>query len=560
MSDDRDDRDDRAGDRAGDRASSEARAPEASPPPGVAVAPEYSRAILDAAFASSQDAIIIFRARDERIVDVNAAWTRTTGYPREQVVGRDQRTLDIWRDPEDSARLAAYLAEHGSVDGFEFAFTRHRADGGTELGYAVLTAQSVVLDGETYVVAVGHDVTRERQEREARERARRLEELGRLAGGVAHDFNNLLTIMGSYAELLQADAATGVADPDDAVQIRRAVEAAASLTQRLVAFSRHQPVVPRRVDLGATVRAARRLLEPLVGDRNTLALVLAPTVPPILADPGQVEQVLLNLVVNARDALQDDPAGGQITIRTGTRVVEPTEARRALGVEGVPGRYVTLTVADTGRGMDAATLARIFEPFFTTKPAEQGTGLGLAVVHGIVRQAGGVVVAESAPGRGTTITLYWPEVAAVAADAPAPSATRLAGDRAARVLVVDDQAPVRAVVRRVLTQAGYTVTEARDGAEALALVEAAAAEPDLVLSDVVMPRMDGHALAERLATLRPEVPVLLMSGYVEHDAALASLPNLVPRLLAKPFTAAELVATVSAAIAGDTVARGTPPG
>ncbi|GLC25232.1 ATP-binding protein [Roseisolibacter agri] len=520
----------------------------------VAVAPEHSRAILDVAFATSQDAIIIFRARDELIVDVNEAWTRTTGHAREDVVGRSQRTLSIWRDPSDSARLAQHMAERGSVDGFEFAFTRHLPDGGTALGYAVLTAQPVVLDGEVYVVGVGRDVTVERREREARERTRRLEELGHLAGGVAHDFNNLLTVITSYAELLQADAAAGAANPDDAAEIRRAASAAAALARRLVAFSRHQPVVPRRIDLGATVRDAQRLLEPIVGERAELTLDVAPGLPSVLADPGQIEQVLLNLVVNARDALAADDRDARIVVRTGRRDVDAADVRRVLGAEGAPGRYVTLAVEDSGVGIDEATLARIFEPFFTTKAPDQGTGLGLAVVHGIVRQAGGVVVAESVPGRGTTVTTYWPEAGA----APEPQAERApaprAGARAARVLLVEDQGPVRAVAARVLTRAGYVVVEARDGREALELVARTHEPFDLVLSDAVMPHMGGREVAEQLATRAPGLRVLLMSGYLDSSEALARLPNLVPHLVPKPFAAAELVDAVRAALAGESPA------
>jgi PAS domain S-box-containing protein len=516
---------------------------------------EHARAILAEAFATSRNAIIIFRARDEMIVDVNDAWCRTTGYAREQVVGRDQRTLDIWRDPHDSARLAAHLAEYGSVDGFEFAFTRRAADGGTEIGFAVLTAQPVTVDGEVYVVGVGRDVTREHRERETRERARRLEELGRLAGGVAHDFNNLLTVITSYAELLQADASSGEANPDDAVEIRRAAEAAGSLARRLVAFSRHQPVVPQRVDVGATVSAARRLLAPVVGERIALTLELADALPPVLADPGQVEQVLLNLVANARDAIVDAGGAGRIVVRTGHRVVDASEVRRLLGVEGAPGRYVTLAVEDTGAGIDEATLARIFEPFFTTKAPNAGTGLGLAVVHGIVRQAGGVVVAHSVPGRGSTFTTYWPEANGSAVAAPSEPAPRAADAGAARLLLVEDQPAVREIARRVLTRAGYEVVEAKDGDEALEVMARPGARFDLVLSDAVMPRMDGYALAQRLAASWPEVPILLMSGYLDTGEPLASLPNLRPRIVPKPFTSAVLLGAVRAALTGDDLAE-----
>ncbi|HEY0778234.1 MAG TPA: ATP-binding protein, partial [Gemmatirosa sp.] len=385
-------------------------------------------------------------------------------------------------------------------------------------------------------IEVSRDVTARRRaeaalaarEEELRQ-AQKMEAVGRLAGGIAHDFNNLLAAISSYAELLldalpddPEAAAPGtlaavVTDArEDVREIRRAAERGATLTRQLLAFGRGQLLQTREIDLNTVVGDLGRLLNRVLGAEVELRLDLAAEPAPVLADPGQLEQVLLNLAVNARDAML---GGGVLFI--GTRhVTVPTGAAAGATGDLAPGRYVAVDVRDTGVGMDAATLARIFEPFFTTKPAGQGTGLGLAMVYGIVAQTGGRVTVDSAPGRGTTFTVYLPALAAAAIPEPEPEpvparaeAPRAPDGAGTTVLVVDDESAVRGAAARVLARRGYTVLEARDGVEALGLAERYAGPVHLLLSDVRMPGMDGRELARRFRVARPEARVLLMTGY-----------------------------------------------
>src|SRR5438477_2075544 len=372
-----------------------------------------------------------------------------------------------------------------------------------------------------------------------------MEAVGRLAGGVAHDFNNLLTVITSYSDLLLEELGAGDPKREDVTQIRKASESAAALTRQLLAFSRQQVLQPQVLDLNETVTATEKLLERLIGEDVQLATTLAPDLGMAIVDPGQLEQIILNLAVNARDAM---PRGGRLTIETAN--VEMDEAYVHNHPPARAGRYVMLAVSDTGMGMDAKTQAHIFEPFFTTKEFGKGTGLGLATVYGIVKQSGGFIWVYSEPGHGTTFKLYFPW----AGDA---AERRAAADEAAgpprgteTVLVAEDAASVRSVMRQVLERYGYTILEAPDGETALQLAAKHHGPIHLLLTDVVMPGVSGRQLADQLTRLRPEIKVLYASGY--SDDAILQHGILEPGIayLQKPFTRVALARKVREVLDG----------
>jgi signal transduction histidine kinase/CheY-like chemotaxis protein len=376
--------------------------------------------------------------------------------------------------------------------------------------------------------------------------ASRLEAVGQLAGGIAHDFNNLLTAISGYSELLLGRLGPGEPMRAELVEIHRAGERAADLTRQLLAFSRIQVLEPRRLDLNVEVREAASMLRRLIGEAIELVLDLDPALGTVEADPGQLHQVILNLAVNARDAM---PGGGTLTLAT-DEVAFDRPDRSHPEVAMPAGRWVRLLVTDTGTGMDEQTRARIFEPFFTTKEAGKGTGLGLSTVYGIVKQSGGYIWASSEPGAGTSFEIYLPWVAGEA-DAPVErdAAPAAAEPVAASVLVAEDNPAVRALIREILGSGGYTVHEAGDGAAALAVV--AGGEPlDLVISDVVMPDLHGPELERRAAVLRPALRVRFISGSTGETLARPGAPAPGAPFLEKPFGAAKLLAKVREVLAG----------
>jgi two-component system cell cycle sensor histidine kinase/response regulator CckA len=361
--------------------------------------------------------------------------------------------------------------------------------------------------------------------------AQRMEAVGRLAGGVAHDFNNLLSVIMSYTSF-----AMDAVKPEDSLRedletIKRAAGRAAELTRQLLAFSRQQVLQPKVLDLSQTVRDVEPMLKRIVGE--DVALTVLPAHVPdrvggkVHADPGQIEQVIMNLVVNARDAM---PRGGQITIEVDNVFLNEDYVTQHLSA--APGHYVMLAISDTGTGMDKETLAKIFEPFFTTKPKDKGTGLGLATVYGIVKQSGGDIWVYSEVGIGTTFKIYLPRTERADDDQPAAPAKRsLQGHES--VLVVEDDDDVRAIMCTVLRRNGYVVQEARNGGEALLMCEKLTTKIDLLVSDVIMPHVGGRELVDRIRPLRPSMKVLFVSGYTENailnhgvlDAGVSFLPK-----------------------------------
>ncbi|MHB0949530.1 MAG: PAS domain-containing hybrid sensor histidine kinase/response regulator [Gemmatimonadaceae bacterium] len=530
--------------------------------------------LLEAAFRTSSDAMILLRARDGLVLDVNESWCATTGVPREAVVGRPIQSVGIYDDVAGAiARLDAALDAGGGPATMEVEFRRHLPGGGTDRRHARITASRVQLDWERYMLVAGRDVTELRQAEERRAQIHRMEELGRLTGGVAHDFNNLLTIVQAYAQIVREAVAAGErVDVGDVREIERAAVRGSALTRRLLAFSRNQPTNPQPLDVNAAIIAAEGLLRPVLGASVRVQYELAASLPPVLLEVGQFDQVLLNLVLNARDSMPD---GGEIRIATRAERLSRAEIEEAVreGLSPGDGDVVVLEVRDSGTGMTEETLARIFEPFYTTKAPGQGTGLGLPVVFGIVRQAGGSVRVRSVPGEGSCFTVRLP----VAREEDPPRAgagrgagagqtgsgetgageTRAAGPCTGEILLVEDDDEVRRIAARALRRAGYAVREVTTGLEALERLgdmEREGCPPALVLSDVMMPGMDGGELALRLEQHDPSLPVLLMSGHVGPAVSPRRGRNVRGPILAKPFATADLLQAVADAIASRTPA------
>ena len=439
------------------------------------------------------------------IVDVNPAACEYYGVSKRDLIGRK---VEDFLPPHRLATLEEDWAQYLEGGPIRAEWETRKIDGTIQVAEA--SARPNFLPG--LHIAFLRDITdRKRLEVELLN-AQKLESLGRLAGGVAHDFNNLLTGITGYASLLLERATDDVELRRDLGEIKRAADRAAELTKQLLAFGRRQVLNPRPLDLNTVVAEVGALLQRLLGDHVELDILAAPALGTVRADPGQIEQVLVNLVVNGRDAMPD---GGKLTIRT----------------RDAEDGFVELSVTDTGLGMDEQTRAQVFEPFFTTR--EQGVGLGLASVYGIVQQSGGDVSVESAPGIGSTFTVRLPRVLElVEPAAPAPEHTRHPGSET--ILLVEDEDVVRDLTRRVLERQGYTVLTCADGMQAVALAELNDRRIDLLLTDVVMPGMRGYDVAKRVLGTRPEIKILYMSGYAEE--ALIGQPEFAANaLIEKPF-------------------------
>jgi len=443
-----------------------------------------------------------------------------------QVVGDPQVHDQEWARREGLVAFAGYpLVVHDRVVGVMAMFARH----------ALSEFVPKALVSVASAVAVG--IERKRAEEALRRseallrQSQKMEAVGRLAGGVAHDFNNLLTVITSYSDLLLEDFAADDPKREDVAEIRKAAEGAAALTRQLLAFSRQQVLEPKVLDVKAVIAGTEKLLQRLIGADVDVTTSLAPDLGAVKADPVQLEQVIINLAVNARDAM---PTGGRLTIEAAN--VEMDEGYVRNHAPARAGRYVLLAMSDTGTGMDEQTRARIFEPFFTTKERGKGTGLGLATVYGIVKQAGGFIWVYSEPGRGTSFKVYLPRVDAPVEPVAARPGTTEPRRGSETVLVVEDAASVRLVTRQVLERYGYAVLEAPDGETALRLAAKHHGPIRLLLTDIVMPGLSGQQLAGQLAHLRPEMKVLYVSGYGDRAVVQHGILASEVAYLQKPFT------------------------
>ena len=477
-------------------------------------------------FERNPSALWVYDVESLAFLAVNEAAVRHYGYSREEFLGM---TLENIRPPEDIPRLRDQSAR--SPEGFsDGGVWQHRKKDGTIIDVEI-TRHTLSFAGRPAALVMAHDITRRKSLESQLLQAQKMEAVGRLAGGVAHDFNNLLTVILGSAGFLLQDLNADVPEREDVHEIKKAAERAAALTRQLLAFSRQQVLVPHNIDLNTVIGAVEQMLRRLIGEDIAFRTVLAPGLGTVLADPGQVEQVVMNLAVNARDAM---PRGGKLTIETAN--VDLDEAYTQDHSPVTAGRYVMLAVSDTGIGMDGHVRTHLFEPFFTTKEKGMGTGLGLATVYGIVKQSGGYIWVYSEPGRGTSFKIYLPRVE-VAADPDTPRSLPLVSLLGSEtVLVVEDEEPVRKVIRRTLETHGYVVLTASDGQEALTLAREHDGSIHLLLTDVVMPNMSGRELADRVASVRREAKVLYLSGYT--DDAIVQHGVLEPGIafLQKPFT------------------------
>jgi PAS domain S-box-containing protein len=480
--------------------------------------------------------------RAGRVCLWNPAAERAFGWAEPEIVGKPYPLVPPGKEAEFRELFDRALAGATLVD----IETQRRGKGGKPVEVGISAAPLRNPSGDvTGVLVVLADMTdRKALEAEVR-RAQKLEAVGRLAGGIAHDFNNLLTVINCCCELMQQRLPALDPTRELLEDVQRAGERAAGLTRQLLAFGGRQVVLPRPLDVNGLVAELGKLLGRLIGEDVALVTVLDPALGSVRGDRGQLEQVVMNLVLNARDAM---PQGGTLTIETRNVELAADDAGVHFGVQ--PGPYVLLAIRDTGTGMNATTQAHIFEPFFTTKTPGRGTGLGLATVYGIVKQSAGNIEVESAPGRGTTFRVLLPRVVEPAPVARGRATTDVVTGGTETVLVVEDERIVRRLICDVIRERGYTVLEAGDGVEALRSAEEHAGPIHLLITDLVMPRMSGRVLAEHLTALRPGMRVLFLSGYAAEAMARHGVPDEETAFLQKPFVPDALAAKVRVALSG----------
>jgi two-component system cell cycle sensor histidine kinase/response regulator CckA len=495
---------------------------------------EYYRLLFD----SNPQPMWVYDLETLAFLAVNDAAIKQYGYAREDFTAMTLRDLAV---ADGSPVMPDDLTSSRPGTAGESA---HRRKDGSRIEVQITTGK-LPFSGRPASLVLATDVSdRKRVEAQLRQ-SQKLDAIGRLAGGVAHDFNNLLTVILGQAQLLQSSLADGT-QSGRVEEIIGAGQRASALTRQLLSFGRRQMLLPVVLDLNEVLKDSTRMLGRLIGEDVDLVVVPGANLGRVKADPGQIDQIIMNLAVNSRDAM---PRGGKLTIETAN--VELDEAYQSQHPTVTPGRYVLLTVSDTGCGMDSTTQARIFEPFFTTKEAGKGTGLGLATVYGIVQQCGGFIWLYSEPGHGTCFRIYLPRV-----EAPA-SASVLPEDPATRprrgnetVLVVEDEARVRALIRDILVGHGYTVLEAASGPQALAFARQYSGPIHLILTDVIMPGQSGREFVEAISPLRPNAKVVFMSGYTDDAIVRHGLMSDGIAFVHKPFTASALLCKIREALDG----------
>lgn len=499
---------------------------------------QMSEARLAGIIESAMDAIISVDDR-QQIVLFNTAAEKMFGCPAAEILGQSYERFI----PERFHRVYhQYLRTMDQADLIQRARGNlvhiiGRRTGGEEFPIEASVSRIEVAGVKIYTVIL-RDITERKQAEEARvkleaqlRQSQKMESIGRLAGGIAHDFNNLLTVIEGYSGLLYDQMPAEDPLLENLEQIRSASKRAEALTRQLLAFSRQQILAPTRLDLNHLVSNLRKMLGRLIGEDISLITTLQPDLWPIIADPGQIEQVIMNLVVNARDAM---PTGGTLTLETHNTQLD--ESYTQIHLEAPHGPCVMLVIADTGQGMDEQTQAHIFEPFFTTKEPGKGTGLGLATVYGIVKQSGGDITVHSQPGQGATFRMYLPANNIGPAEATAAAVQSIISGGTETILLVEDDEMVNLLVQRALQKRGYTLLQARRGSEALSIAQQHEGTIDLLLTDVVMPYMSGRELAEQLKTQRPQMKVIFMSGYTDDTVVRHGLLTAEIEFLLKPFS------------------------
>lgn len=502
-------------------------------------------------FEAAQDGILIVDAQSGAIIDANPFFAKLLGIPLVDVVGNPFWDVCTFSDPEVCRSIYRQVLAKNQVHYDDLLLN-------TTEGFGVhveVSANLYLVRGNQVVQCHIRDIRQRKNAEQLEQRirqAQKMEAVGQLAGGVAHDFNNLLGVILGYCEMLE----TRTDVPDDALkmigEIHNAGNTAKNLTQRLLVFSRRQIAQPEPVNLNETVTRMEKMLARLIGEDIELVSILGDTLGEINVDPSQIEQVLMNLAINSRDAM---PQGGKIAIETANTTVDPDMARQYPTLK--PGNYVRLSFSDTGVGMDQETQSHIFEPFFSTKGPGQGTGLGLSTVFAIVSKAGGVVSVYSELGHGTTFKMFFPRHDQMTLPLEQCEPKAVSGGTET-ILVVDDAAPLRKLTRKLLEESGYRVLDSGDPAEALRIAEEHPGPLPLVITDVVMPGMNGFALGARITARRAESKILLVSGY--NDESITRLQNPGERcaFLEKPFTRAELLSKVRELLGEDSNAHASP--
>ena len=485
----------------------------------------------------------ISRMNDGQFADVNDAFLGLFGYTREEVVGQDPLKLKMYANPEDRGEDGQTTAkEQGRIQDFETRLVRKSG----EILDASVSAEVIEMAGEQYALGLTHDITEHKRAKAENEKleaqlfqAQKMESVGRLAGGVAHDFNNMLGVIIGRAEMaLEQDV------PADKLrhhlkEILKAGLRSADLTRQLLAFARKQTAVPKILDLNDTISGMLKMLRRLIGEDIELLWVPGLDLWKVKIDPSQVDQILANLAVNARDAI---PGVGSVILRTENVAIDDSD--RADDLEFIPGEYILLTVSDSGAGMSKEILEKIFEPFFTTKELGKGTGLGLSTVYGIVKQNDGFICATSEPGKGTTFKIYIPRYNGEYADFPAGKPTGRRPTGTETILLVEDDEAILNLSKMILENLGYKVLAAQTPLHAIRLVEEHPGDLHLLITDVVMPKMNGRELAKQLGAIRPNLKCLYMSGYTADVIAHRGLLDEGVNFIQKPFVSDDLSAIV----------------
>ncbi|HTT65359.1 MAG TPA: ATP-binding protein [Bryobacteraceae bacterium] len=481
----------------------------------------------------SPEPLMVIDAETLEILEVNQATVNQYGYSREEF--RSMRLTDLVL-PENRRHLAeAFRSGHQDPSRL---CEHHLLKNGQSIEVEMM-AHRIRYAGRKAALIVPRDCARRKQLEEQLRQAQKMEAVGMLAGGIAHDFNNLLTIINGYSQMLLGNLREDDDNRSSVEQIIKAGERAADLTRQLLTFSRRQVVRPKVLDLNVVMAGAAVMLRRLIGEHIELRIVAGPDLGKVHADRGQIEQVIMNLAVNSRDAM---PNGGSLILET--QNVQLEETHLAPRVTLKPGAYVMLAVTDTGAGMDAHTRSHLFEPFFTTKAQGHGTGLGLSTVYGIVKQSGGGIIVYSEPGQGTCVKIYFPAVHEEVTEDVTDSVPAEASTGSETILLVEDEEAVRKLVRRTLEKRGYRLLVAASGPEALNLAGRHQGPLHLLITDVVMPQMGGRELAQRLQGLRPGIQVLYISGYTESTIVRGGSLNKDELFLQKPFTPATIARRV----------------